>query len=234
MVNASPRRALRYLAIFTLSAVLLCVTPFFFMWSPDPILQGWNAHFTVGGGMSFMTFFELVRDTYHLPGAWWLLGLIWIPALGIATLALRRGIPDRVDLLKKSTALLLVFFLTRAWLSEPNIILVLPLVLVLTFIGELDRLALAAVWVLPLVFTVFNASPPQLLFLNFPALMEYGLKLAEDYRTLRLVARILVVIPWQVAGWWIVFTCFRPCRPAALSSGSNPDSVPQLRMAPWR
>ncbi len=172
-------------------------------------MRGWNAHFTVGGGMSFMTFFELLRDSYQLPGSWWLLGLIWIPALGVATLALRGGIPDTIDLLRKSTALLLVFFLTRAWLSEPNIILLLPLVLILTSMGELDRPALAAIWVLPLIFTIFNASPPQLLFLNFPGGMADGLGLADDYRTLRLVARVLVVIPWQVVGWWIVFKCFR-------------------------
>jgi hypothetical protein len=235
LAGRAPRHAIRYLVIFTLSVLLLCVAPFFiFGWSPDPILRGWNAHFTVGGGMSFMTFFELLSDSYQLPGGWWLLGLIWIPALGIATLALWRGIPDTVDLLKKSTALLLVFFLTRAWLSEPNIILVLPLVLILTLIGELDELALAAIWVLPLIFTLFNASLPQLLFLNFPGLMASGLRLAEEYRTLRLVARILVVIPWQIAGWWIVFKCYGKNPAAAQSTGPDQDQVSPLRLAPWR
>ena len=233
--NVAFSSAIRYLGVFATSALLLCIAPFFiFRWSADPILRGWNAHFAVGGGMSFMTFFELWRDSYQLPGSWWLLGLIWIPALGIATLALRDGIPDTLDLLKKSTALLLVFFLTRAWLSEPNIVLVLPLVLILTSIGELHWLALAAIWVLPLVFTIFNASPPQLLFLNFPAGMAAGLQLADDYRTLRLVARILVVIPWQVVGWWIVFRCFCWNPAVAESTGTGQDRISPLRIAPWK
>jgi hypothetical protein len=125
-----------------------------------------------------------------------------------------------VDLLKKSTALILVFFLTRTWLSEPNIILLLPLVLILTSIGELNSLALAAVWVLPLVFTIFNASPPQLLFPSFPEAMGRMLQLFDDFRTARLVIRTALVILWQAAGWWIVITCFK--RGAAQSGRARP------------
>ena len=47
--------------------------------------------------------------------------------------------------------------------------------LILTSLGELDRRALTAVWVIPLLFTVFNASPLQLLFVAFPDAMETSL-----------------------------------------------------------
>jgi len=79
----------------------------------------------------------------------------------------------------------------------------------LTSIGELDGFALAAVWILPLVFSIFNTSPQQLLFPSFPEAMGRMLKLDDDFRTARLVARTALVIPWQIAGWWIVITCFR-------------------------
>jgi hypothetical protein len=85
-------------------------------------------------------------------------------------------------------------------------------VLILTSVGELNPLALYAVWILPLIFTFFNASPPQLLWLNFPHTMESLLNLMEEFRTTRLAIRTALVIPWQVAGWWIVFNCFKSSR----------------------
>ena len=222
LLGKSLGQTIRYAAVFLISLLLFCVAPFIiFGWSPTPILQNWNAHFTVAGDMSFMTYFELLRNTYQLPGSWWLLGLAWMPALGVGILALKPGSHGFVDLLKKSTALILIFFLTRTWLSEPNVMLVLPFVLILTSIGELDGFALAAVWILPLVFGIFNTSPQQLLFPSFPEVMASMLKLAEDFRTARLVARIALVIPWQIVGWWIVIACFR--RGSTPAGGRQPD-----------
>jgi hypothetical protein len=114
-----------------------------------------------------------------------------------------------VDLLKKSLALILIFFLTRTWLSEPNLTLILPMVLILTELGELPKLTLAAVWILPLIFTIFNTSPPQLLFPILPQLMDKLLQLMDVHRAARLVARTIVVIPWLLAGWWMVVHGYR-------------------------
>jgi hypothetical protein len=222
LLGKSLGQTIRYTAVFLISLLLFCVAPFIiFGWSPTPILQNWNAHFTVAGDMSFMTYFELLRNTYQLPGNWWLLGLAWMPALGVGILALKPGNHGFVDLLKKSTALILIFFLTRTWLSEPNVMLILPFVLILTSLGELSGFALAAVWILPLVFGIFNTSPQQLLFPSFPEAMVRMLKLAEDFRTARLVAKIALVIPWQILGWWIVITCFR--RGSTPAGGRQPD-----------
>jgi hypothetical protein len=210
LLGKSNRQALQFFTVCLGGMALFCIVPFaIFGWNPDPILRGWNAHFTVGGGMSWMTFYELLKDSYQLPGAWWLLGLAWVLALAIAIVIMRPGISGFEDLLMKSTAVLLVFFLTRAWLSEPNVILVFPLVLILTATGRLKAWAFHALWILPLVFTLFNASLPQLFFPSMPGVMEKLLKVAEEYRTFRLVVKIVVVIPWQITGWWIVINCFR-------------------------
>lgn len=195
----------RYLLIFCINLLALCVAPFFiFHWSAAPILHGWNAQFSVSGGMSLTTFYELLRGTYYLPGYWWLLGFIWLPAVLVGSLFLPRGESGLVELVKNSLFLVLIFFLTRTWLSEPNITLVLPLVLILVSLGELPRLCLRVVWVVPFIFTVFNTSPAQLLFPILPNLMERLLQWSDHFRTVRLVARMLLVIPWQVAGWWMV------------------------------
>ena len=204
------RQTLGYYGILFTGILFFCVVPFIiFNWDPSPILRNWNAHFTVGGGISFMAFLELIHNSYQLAGAWWLLGLLWIPALGIATYALRPGIVGFKDLLKKSTALILVFFLTLAWLSEPNIILILPLVLILTSIGELDGLTLTAIWVLPLVFSFFNTAVAQLFFPSMPDIMNKLLKLSENYLTFRLIGKLIIAIIWQYVGWRIVIRCFK-------------------------
>ena len=210
LLKKSHRQAFRYSVMFSAGILLLCVVPFFlFGWDPTPILQNWRAHFSVGGGLSFLSFFELIMNSYQLPGNWWLLGMIWIPALGIGILFLMRGIGGFEDLINKSTALVLIFFLTRAWLSEPNIVLILPLVLILSSIGKLDDRALLAVWLFPLIFSIFNTSLVQLLFPSFPNVMEYLLSQADHYRAARIIAKTACVIPWQIAGWWIVGICLK-------------------------
>jgi hypothetical protein len=210
LAGISLQRTLQYFAVFTLSMLLFCVAPFvLFGWDPSPILQHWNAHFTVGGGLSFMTFLEYVKWSYQLPGQWWFVGWLWVPALGFATYALKPGIKGLKDLLKKSVALIMVFYLCRAWLSETNINLILPLVVILTSISELDRLSLAAVWILPMIFSFFNASIAQLFFPSMSGLMDMFLKLAVVFSTGRYAIRTMIVAVWLLAGWWIVIQCFR-------------------------
>ena len=204
------RQVFQYLAIFLICAFLFFVGPFALLrWDPAPILQHWNAHFTVGGGLSFMSILELIRNSYQLPGLWWLVGLLWVPALGLAAFTLKPGGTGLLDLLKKSTALIMVFFLFRSWLSEPNLILVLPLLLILTSMHELDPRVLTNVWVLALIFSFFNTSTIQLLFPSLPALMDRLLQNFEVFRTARLVIRTVVVIPWLITGRWIVLNCFK-------------------------
>lgn len=204
------QRLIRYLAAFTVSMLVFCVVPFFiFKWDASPILQGWNAQFSVSGGLSLTTLYELSAGTYQLPGNWWLLGFIWLPAIIIGALRMQRGNHGFIDLLKMSLALILIFFLTRAWLSEQNLVLILPIVLVLAYLAELPGIVLSAVWILPMIFTVFNTSPPQLLFPILPELMNKLLQWMDGFRTARLVTRMILVIPWQVAGWWMVIHSYK-------------------------
>jgi Glycosyltransferase family 87 len=220
-------RALRYAGAWLGAALLFYVVPFLVLgWSRAPFTQRLNAHFVRQGALSFMTVVRLVRDPLLMQGRWWLLGLLWVPvlALGVAVLWARRGGASRPagagagspardgdfdDLLKMATGLTLLVFLTRTWVAEPNVALIVPLVVLLTTTGALDRRALTAVWALPLVFTVFNASPLQLLWVAAPGLMARLLADAGRYSQATLLARAALVVAWQVAGWWIVVVCLR-------------------------
>jgi hypothetical protein len=166
-----------------------------------------------------MTFLELIKNSYQLPGLWWLLGLLWIPALAFASLALKPGGSDFLDLLKKSLALVMIFFLTRSWLSETNLILVLPMILILSSLGELDPRLLTAVWTVAFIFSFFNTSTFQLLFPSLPVLMNHLLQASDIFRTARLALRTIVVIPWLVIGGYIFAACLKnnPVRKVRLS-----------------
>jgi len=210
LLGRSLKHTIQYFAVFCSSLVLFCVVPFIILkWDPAVIFQHWNAHFTVGGGLSFMTFLETLKHSYQLTGNWWLAGWLWVPGLIIATFTLKPGIKGSVDLLKKSLALVLVFFLCRSWVSEPNIILILSLVLILVSMNELKPLALVVTWVIPLVFGFFNTSLAQLFFPSLPRVMEYLINLAVEYNPARFVLRTTVVVAWLISGWWIVISCYR-------------------------
>jgi hypothetical protein len=220
LLGRSRGQAARYAAVFVVAVLAFYVAPFFaFGWSRAPFLLRLNDHFVMNGTMSLTTVARLFRDPLLMTGRWWLLGLLWIPALAVGVVALRRGVGGFDDLVKKSTALVLIFFLTRTWLSEPNIVLVVPLALILTSLGELDRRALTALWVIPLAFTVFNASPLQLLWVAFPDAMQRSLTFVAQYGHATLVARAALVIAWQIAGWWVVVACFRESRRQAAETG---------------
>jgi hypothetical protein len=221
LAGRSSRSTLRYAALFVAGAIAFYVAPFLVLgWDAAPLRQ-LNSHFTMSGTMSFMTVVRLFRDPLLMQGRWWLLGLAWIPALAVAIVALRRGIGGFDDLVAKSVALVLVFFLTRTWLAETNLILVVPLALILVSLDRLNRRALTALWVLPLVFTVFNASPLRLLWVAFPNAMEQSLAVAARYGDATLLARAVLVVVWQVVGWWIVVTCLRTWPPRAVEQGAT-------------
>jgi hypothetical protein len=210
LLTRSAWRAATYALVFLAAAFVFYAGPFLLLgWSAAPLRQ-FNSQFTMTGTMSYMTVVRLFKDPLILQGHWWLLGLAWVPALAAAAaIGLRRGVADVPDLFRKSAALVLVFFLARTWLAEPNVVLVLALVLVLAALGDLDRRFFTAVCAIALAFTVLNASPLQLLFVSFPHAMETSLAWVGRYGDATLLARAALVVAWQVAGWWIVVTCLR-------------------------
>jgi hypothetical protein len=218
LVTRSPRRAAGYAVIVAAASAVLLVAPFVLLgWDATPILRHPNAHFLMSGAMSYMTVVRLFRDPLLLPGHWWLLSLLWIPAVGAAAvLLLRHGVADLGDLAARSAALVLVFLLTRTWVAEPNAVLLVPLVLIPVALGRLDRRFFTAVWAVPLAFAVFDLAPLQLLWAAFPGAMGRALRVAGRYREATLVVRACLVVAWQVLGWWLVLACGR--RPGAAGS----------------
>jgi hypothetical protein len=203
------RPALRYAAVFAGWAAVFLVVPVLALgWRTTQIRARPNAHFLMTGGLSYTTVARLVRDPLQLPGHWWLLGLLWVIALAVGLALWRRG-EGFESLVRGSAALTLVFFLTLAWLAEPDVVLVLTLVLILASLGELDRRLLTALWLVPLLFAVANAAPLQLLWLTFPDAWRAATTAAGAHNGVLLPVRAALVVAWQVAGWWTVVLCLR-------------------------
>ena len=226
LLGRSVGRALLYAGLSVAGVAAFYVAPFFvFGWGSAP-LRRVNDEFVVNGGMSYMTVARLVHEPLLLAGHWWFLGLAWVPALAVTAALLRRGVSDLGELIRASTALVLVFFLTRTWLAEPNAVLIVLLALLLTSLGRLDRRALTALWVIPLLFTLLNASPLQLLWMAAPGAMASSLRFVAQYGHAMLVARAALVVAWQVTGWWVVVRCLKRAAVGA------PQPAPGAQPAP--
>lgn len=220
LAGRAPREALRYAAVFLAWAAVFVAVPIVALgWPTTQILHRPNAQFLMTGGLSYTTVARLVRDPLPLPGHWWLIGMLWAVALAAGLALWRRG-EGFDDLIRGCAALTLVFLLTRAWLAEPNVVLLLPLALVLASLGELDRRLLAALWVIPLAFAVANASPLHLLWLTFPDAWSASVTALGGQHEVLLPLRASLVVAWQVAGWWTVAVCLRRTPgPALLGEG---------------
>jgi hypothetical protein len=79
----------------------------------------------------------------------------------------------------------------------------------LASLGRIDWRALTALWAIPLAFTVFNLTPLQLLWAAFPAAMADSQAALVDYLDVMLLAKAVLVVAWQVTGWWVVVSCLR-------------------------
>jgi Gpi18-like mannosyltransferase len=202
LLKDSKLEAFKYLGFSLINLIFLVVTPFIiFDWSPAPILAGWNEHFTVAGGMSIMTLYELINNTYNLPGTWWLIGLLWVPAFALSLILIRKKLDSFDDLVQRSLVLVLVFYLTRSWISEPNLILPYSFMLYLVYREKMSPNLFFVFWMIPFLFTILNNSLPQILFPSQPILMDQLTGLIERYRELRLILRFIIVLPWHYMSW---------------------------------
>ena len=113
------------------------------------------------------------------------------------------------DLVTMSIGLVLVFFLTRSWLSEPNVNLLFPLMLIAVGVEAFEKRSLHLAWIIPLLFLVVNAALPQLFFLVYPSVLAEIAQFDLQFGTARLMARFAVAALWSLLGWTITVKMLR-------------------------
>ncbi|HMK95488.1 MAG TPA: hypothetical protein VK536_08850 [Candidatus Limnocylindrales bacterium] len=209
--NNSKRKIFMYLVVFCSSFCVFYFLPFFLeKWSLPWGANELGAQFQSAGGLTPFNLEEIFLDSTALPGTFQLLGYLWVPALIVGYYSVYRNRPGSAsELFSKAVGLTLIFFLTRTWLSEPNINIVLPLMLIAATSKELNFRSFHFAWIIPFVFLFLNTSFPQLFFFVYPSVLTVIAQVDQQIRSARLWARFAVVIPWQILSWNVVIKKLR-------------------------
>jgi Gpi18-like mannosyltransferase len=198
---------LKYLSILTVTIFTFYILPFLvFGWQLLFTPNELNAHFTAAGGMTPFGIVEVINDTLVLPSALEFLGFLWVPALLIGYYRIYRNPPSsQTGLIQNAIGLVLIFFLTRSWLSEPNINLLLPLMLIALGTAKVNFRNFHFVWIIPFFFLFLNYSVPSLFFMPYPTVISDLAVLDAQIRTWRLTGKLAIITLWQVFAWMFLF-----------------------------
>ena len=200
------RKNLLYILILSVTVLALWFLPFNLLGWALPTSPGLaSSYFKMADSMTLFNLVEIFTNTAVLPSGLEFLGYLWIPALLIGYYLISRNPPKTMpELAEKAVVLLLIFFLTRTWLSEPNINLIISLGLLALAAKKADFRNFHFLWVLPLVFMFLNTSIPQLFFLVSPSVISNLAVLDQSIRLWRLIGKFIVVVVWQVFGWRLI------------------------------
>ncbi len=195
-----------YISVLLAIVVLLWFLPFnLFGWMVPSSPGQVTAYFKMAGSMTLFNLVEVIQNTAVLPIGLEFLGYLWIPAVLIGYYLVYRNPPKSMpELAEKAVILLLIFFLTRTWLSEPNINLIISLALLALASKKLDFRNFGFLWIIPFVFTFFNFATPQLFFLVSPSILSNLAQLDQSILEWRLIGKFVVVIFWQAFAWRLV------------------------------
>jgi hypothetical protein len=204
-------KILQYIAIFVVTILTLWILPFYiFGWTPPFSSNQQAAYFMRAGGMTPFNIVELLKDQVTLPSGLGFLGFIWIPALLIGYYLVYRDPPKTFnELTQKAIGLMLIFFLTFTWVSEPYMIVVIALALLALPFTKMKFRNFHFLWIIPLIFMFLSTNFFQLFFLVSPSIIA-SLAHADLYiRSWRLSAMFIVAVVFQIFGWRLVVEMFK-------------------------
>ncbi len=202
----STKKKLIYAAVFSGTLAAFYFGPFLIAnWRIPLTPNQLSDQLQMAGGMTLFSAVEIFQSQAILPSVLGFMGYLWVPALIIGYLAVYRDRPcDFSGLIKKAILVMLVFFLSRTWVSEPNINLLLPLILLAASFEELKFRDFHLSWVIPLIFMFPNYAFPQLFFLVDPSVMTSLQLFNVQFGSIRLLSRFLVAIIWEIFALKIV------------------------------
>ena len=204
-------KALQYILISVAIIVTLWILPFYLLgWTLPSSSNQVTSYFTRAGGMTLFNLVEIFQDTVVLPTGLEFLGYIWIPALLLGYYLLYRDPPKTFnDLTQKAIGIMLIFFLTFSWVSEPYVNVVIVLSLLVVPFEKMNFRNFHFLWVIPLIFMVITTNLVQLFYLvSTPSLVSSALQIENNIRNWRLIARFLIVVVWQIFVWRLVINIF--------------------------
>jgi hypothetical protein len=201
------RKNLLFLVVFAAIFLLFVLIPFAVLgWSIPLSSNNFTNRFGMAGGLTVFSLAEIIQGSPIIPSSLWFIGFLWVPALFIGYYFVYRNPPCSMgDIVTKSIGLVLVFFLMRSWLSEPNLNLLLPLMLIAVGLGKMEKRVFHLFWIIPLVFMIINFAFPQLFFLIYPSVLDALAQFDLQFGITRLVARFFVAVLWTLMGMAVAF-----------------------------
>jgi hypothetical protein len=205
------KKNLWYTITFSTAVLALWLAPFFlFGWHLPSTLQDVNGRFGNAGGLNVFNLVELIQGTTIIPNSLWFIDYLWVPALLVGYYFVYRNPPRSAqELVLKSIGLILLFFLTRVWLSEPNINLLIPLVLITAGLQKIGKRNLLLFFIIPFIFLVVNTTVLNFFFLVNPSVLVSITQFNSQYGVIRYSAKFVIAILWALLGWHMVFQMFK-------------------------
>ncbi len=208
--NYDLRRTLEFISTFSILFLSFVYSPFIiFNWDLRIILNDLDFHFIRAGCFTLFNILDLMYNTEILPHNMQFFGYLWILGLTLGYYELRKTrLRSRLDLFRWALSLIFILMLTRTWVSEQNIALLIPLSVLYSIRNIRDWIMVDLLWILAFIFTFFNTSPFQMFFLISPKPLKFIEALDQVYRIPRLFLKFITVIPWQIIGWLYVMQTF--------------------------
>ena len=192
-------------ATAVLSVVLFAASFMVFGWSLDTVVNGFGNWFIPAGGLSPFNVVELIYGVQRLPGDIIVVGYVPVAAvLILAVVFLLKPPADMRELILYSLVSAAVFFSTRPWVSEQNILLILGLTILYT-----GREPPPPLWVIPLIFMFLNNSIQQQLYLIRPTIIEELHIIDSIVKPHRLLIRFITSIIWYAVLWSLIYRLVR-------------------------
>lgn len=208
--NRVRKNAVALLAIIVAVACLWFLPFYLARWNAPTSPGQVTSYFEMAGGMTPFNIVDVFWHTATMPSALWFLGYLWIPALIAGYIwVIRRSPKTLIQLSQAALVLLLIFLFSRSWLSEQNINMLFPFMLILVGAGMLKPRSVHLVWVVGFVFLVVNLSLLQLLFLIYPDAITLKLAFDAGFGTVRLTARFIVAVVWVLVALGVLYATVR-------------------------
>jgi len=196
------RALVRYNGALLVASGILVLLPFLvFQWPFGGFAAAASYQAQVSGGFSIFRFLPTDFGS-SIPLA--LLG--YLPAMAVVAayaFLYRTPLVDFGDLSQLALVIMIVFMTTRTWVSEQNLAMIFPLVLVPELLkGRGFRLA-NALGILFLVYAVVNSIPLQFAFLLSPSAPALAESIANSpiFGPLRQLVLPVCVVVWLALGW---------------------------------
>lgn len=187
---------------FTIETLVLSagifLAPFLiFRWPIKTVTDGFTNWFNQSGALSPLSILTMETGKKQLPaGLWWVGYAVIFGTLALIAYAIMRKPQNTLQFALLSSA---VFFTMRPWNSEPNILILLTLFILLK-----RELPSRWLWVIPMMFAVANSAVQQQFYLLVPTIVAQLSAFYAPFEVYRQWLMVILSIVWVMVLWFNV------------------------------